>query len=356
MPTAKKTPSGKWRVRVYDYKDAQGKQHMKSFTADTKKEAERLAATYERGQSQVSDLTVYEAIKAYINTKESALSPSTVRGYTSNLNKHYTNTPISTVKLSKLNTVTVQKFISGLIDNGSSPKTVRNVYSLFTAAVEMFRPDLVFLVTLPAKTNPNLHTPSTEEVTNLILNIRQDRELYICVLLCAYGPMRRSEVCAIRYDDINYKKNTITVRRACVYTKDNKWIYKDTPKTNASFRSILYPQNVIKAIGKGIGYLINQSTPQALTERFKDALEAAGLPHFRMHDLRHYHTSILHAIGIPDQYIMARGGWSTVHCMKRVYQHTIDPVSVAMNKKVVDYFENSEKLDAKLDSTNENPA
>lgn len=340
MPTAKKRKSGKWQCRVYDYKDASGKVHQKAFTADTKKEAERLAAAYERGQAQVSDLTVYEAVKSYIDAKEAALSPSTVRAYKSNLKKHFTSSRISTVKLSKLNTVTVQKFISDLTSDKLSPKTVRNIYGLLTSAVGMYRPELVFQVTLPALKKPELHTPSTEEVEQLILNIKDDRELYICVLLCAYGPMRRSEACAIRYDDII--GNNITVRRARVYSEDKQWIYKDMPKTNASFRTILYPQKVIDAIGNGIGYLITQSTPQALTERFNDALLNVGLPHFRLHDLRHYTASILHAIGIPDVYVMQRGGWKTDYCMKRVYRNTIDDVTKEMNQKAVAYFENSE--------------
>lgn len=33
---AKKTPAGTWRVRVYDYTDAAGRQHVRSFTAPTK--------------------------------------------------------------------------------------------------------------------------------------------------------------------------------------------------------------------------------------------------------------------------------------------------------------------------------
>lgn len=46
MATAKKLPSGSWRCLVYGYTDSNNKRHYKSFTANTKKEAERLAANY----------------------------------------------------------------------------------------------------------------------------------------------------------------------------------------------------------------------------------------------------------------------------------------------------------------------
>ena len=56
MPTAKKTKSGSYSVSVYDYKDANGKQHYKRFTAATKKEAEKLANQYKSGQLQTEHL------------------------------------------------------------------------------------------------------------------------------------------------------------------------------------------------------------------------------------------------------------------------------------------------------------
>lgn len=334
MPKAKKTKSGKWKVTIYDYKDSTGKVHQKSFTAETKREAERMANAY-RGGPQLSDLTVGEAVKDYIESKKAVLSPSTHRSYMSMYRNHFAGTRFGAVKLTSLDSISVQRFISDL---DLSPKTVRNISGLLTASVQMYCPDKVFTITLPAPKHPELYTPTTSEVEQLIESIKSDRELYICVLLCACGPMRRSEACAVRYEDINYKTNTITVRRARVQDSDQKWVYKDTPKTDASYRAIIYPSDAIKAIGRGFGYLITESTPHALTERLEHAQKRAGVPRFRMHDLRHYGASILHAIGIPDQYIMARGGWKTDNVMKRVYRDTLTDVEKEMNKKAVDYF------------------
>ena len=50
MATAKKLPSGNFRVRVLVGKDLQGKKKYKSFTAKTKKEAELMAAEYLNGR------------------------------------------------------------------------------------------------------------------------------------------------------------------------------------------------------------------------------------------------------------------------------------------------------------------
>lgn len=77
MATAKKLPSGSWRVRTYSHTE-NDRQIYESFTAPTKKEAELKAAEWQnkRDRHRSSDLTVYEAIEGYINAKEGVLSPS----------------------------------------------------------------------------------------------------------------------------------------------------------------------------------------------------------------------------------------------------------------------------------------
>ncbi len=62
MPKATKQPSGNWKVRAYDYTDSEGKKHMRSFTASTKKEAEYMAAQF------------YVDKKPYCSTAEMTLS------------------------------------------------------------------------------------------------------------------------------------------------------------------------------------------------------------------------------------------------------------------------------------------
>lgn len=82
MATARKLPSGNYRVRIYQYTDQSGKKHYKSFTSKTKKEAERKASIWQTSISQSAGrMTMAEAAEAYIDERRPVLSPSTIRGY-----------------------------------------------------------------------------------------------------------------------------------------------------------------------------------------------------------------------------------------------------------------------------------
>ena len=65
MAKAKKLKSGSYRCLAYDYTDGTGKRHYESFTADTRREAERLAAEYaatKEIKKRPDNMTVYEAL------------------------------------------------------------------------------------------------------------------------------------------------------------------------------------------------------------------------------------------------------------------------------------------------------
>ena len=81
MATAKKLPSGKWRCLIYVGME-NGKRKYKSFTADTKKEAEKKAVNYQADFENKQD-TLEEMIEKYIKSKEKVLSQTTLKGYLS---------------------------------------------------------------------------------------------------------------------------------------------------------------------------------------------------------------------------------------------------------------------------------
>jgi len=335
MKPATKLPSGSWRVQVYLYKDTDGKRHYKSFTASTPEEAEYAALEWKLGKAneKPDDITVHEAIKRYTDSKVNVLSPSTIKSYIG-INKNYFTGALGNTKLINLNNTNVQIWISDMSAK-LSPKTVRCAHALLTSALDMFAPDLKLKTTLPAKKKPELYTPSDDDIKKLLNHIK-GRELEIAVLLAAFGPMRRGEICALTSNDI--KGNIIDVNKSMVIGPDKQWHIKQ-PKTYGSYRKIEFPDFVIERISNIEGRIVS-ATPAQISNRFKRAIISAKLPHFRFHDLRHYSASIMHAIGIPDQYILQRGGWISDNVMKSVYRNAIDIESLKQNKKINKHFRN----------------
>ena len=166
MATAKKLPSGNWRVRLYIGENSNGKKLYKSFTARTKKEAEFLAAEYNlKRKGKPKDLTIGDAIDGYIANKDGVLSPSTIAGYR-NIRKNQLQ-ELMNVPLSKITNLMVQAAINEAAKTLSA-KSVRNAHGLLTASVAMYMPDFVFQTTLPAKEHKVKDLPTPQQIADAI--------------------------------------------------------------------------------------------------------------------------------------------------------------------------------------------
>ena len=157
-------------------------------------------------KARPDDITVLEAIDRYIESKEAVLSPATIRAYRS-MEKH-DYSPIANMKLRKVDSTSIQIWISEFF-NGRIPKTVRNAYALLRSSLEMFSPDVSIKVTLPERCPAKLYTPSDRDIEKLLSHIK-GAELEIAVLLAAFGPLRRGEICALESSDIHGKVISIS--------------------------------------------------------------------------------------------------------------------------------------------------
>ena len=333
MAKAKKLPSGNWRVLVYAGKE-NGKPKYKSFTAPTRREAEAMAATYtlDRKDRENGKMTVKQAIDRYADAKEGVLSPSTLRQYRAMANRDFKR--LWNIPLEKLTQEMVQQEVSRE-SKTHSPKSVRNMHGLLSAALKMFAPDIALHTTLPQKIKPTYITPSENDVQRLI-ELAKDTKMEIPVLLAATGSLRRSEVSALTGADVT--DIGITVSKAMVQDDKGEWVIKQ-PKTSAGYRFVPLPPQVIqklKACGDGP---VTTLTPEQITKGLHRILKANGLPLFRFHDLRHYYASALHALGVPDKYIMLYGGWESENVLHGIYEHTLPEKRKSTQSIVVDHFE-----------------
>lgn len=323
-----------------NYYDADGRRRGKTFTARTKTLARDLAREwlniYQNKKGPF--MTLSEALDAFLNAKRAVLSPATLRSYEGMRKNHFHS--IEKMDIYELRNADVQMWISDLVDAGLKPKTVRNCYGFLTAVLAMQDESIRFNVKLPQKRPVDYYCPNDSDISILLEQIKRDgdSELLRAVLLAAFGPCRRSEVCAMTSDDIH--GNIVTINKAVVKDSNGKWIVKP-PKTSDSVRRIDYPDFVIKACA-GINGPIIPHTPDYIGDKFRKTLKAAKLPHFRFHDLRHYGASIM-AYMVSQSTIERRGGWhANSPVLKRVYQHAIEEKERQENEKINAYFEKFE--------------
>ena len=356
MATAKQLPSGTWRCLVYSHKeklyDANGtpiidkktgrqkeKRIYESFTSNLpgrkgKRDAEIQASVFlaEREyKKRPENITVKEAFKKYISLKENILSETTLRGYETIMNNQIAE--IADISIRKITQENVQSWIN-LLSARLSPKTVRNAYGLFIPVMSIYAPEKTFRTTLPQPKEIEYYTPSDQDIVKLLQYI-QGTELEKAVLLAAFGSLRRGEVCGLDKEDIN--GTSIRIRNTKV--RGRKGMIEKGPKTRKSYRYVIFPEFVIRKFDDVEGKLVKMH-PEDISKKFGHVLDAAGIPKFRFHDLRHYTASIMHAIGIPDQYIMKRGGWKSDKVLKKIYRNVIEEEDKKFIDKVNTHFEN----------------
>lgn len=347
MPTAKKLPSGSWRCQVFSHYElvklpdgtTKKKRIYKSFTSDDptrdgKKQAELAAVQYAADKKRPKNgntMTFGEALDDYIAKRTSVLSPRTIMDYKRTRKNDAQS--LMGIKICDIRQEDIQEAIN-IESQKHSPKTVRNTHGLISAVIKQYRPDMALNTALPKKVRPNIYVPSDKDIQKLTQYVK-GTEMELPILLAAFGPMRRGEICAL--DTKNIKGNIVHVCCNMVRTEDMEWIIRQ-PKSYAGDRYIDYPDFVSEK-WKGKKGLITNLNPNNITDRFRDVLKKAGLPHFRFHDLRHYSASIQHALGIPDSYIMQRGGWGNDGVLKAVYRHTMESKEKEMNQIANQHFE-----------------
>ena len=318
----------KWRIRER-YK---GKLYMVSVPEKpTQREAQRLIdeKINQDSFSPKTGMTMKSAGNAYIDLKNNILSPSSIRGYRS-IMKNLSDEFMS-IKIDNITPLDVQKEINTYsVDH--SPKSTRNAHGFISAVLNMYKPSMQLNTTLPQKVKFEPYTPTEEEVKRILDEVA-GTEYEIAYRLGCYG-MRRGEICALDASDL--KGNMLSITKSKVLNESGTWIIKPIPKTTGSQRTI-YIDDKLATMFKKQGYAFHDH-PNRLNQHLQRLLKRMDIPTFRFHDLRAYYASMAHALGIPDAYIMANGGWTSTNIMNRVYKRAFADKQAEMNRQIAEHL------------------
>lgn len=323
--TIEKLPSGSYRIRQME----NGKYYsvtVKSEKKPTEKEAILFLADVIKRPPSKYNMTFDDACEAFIDAKSNVLSPSTKREYIAN--RHKVTKDFSSKRVKEITSLDVQK----QVNNWSAtlaPKTVKN-YAVFVVSVLKSVDVDIKLPKLPQKKKTEIYVPSVEDIKAVQAQLK-DTIYEIPFFLCCLG-LRRSELCALTVDDLD--GNRLTINKAMVLDENKQWVIKAT-KTTDSVRTLIIPQDIADRIREQ-GF-IYKGHPANLYDNLRSAQDKAGVPHFKLHALRHFFCSYMHDLGYSDKQIQEMGGWADAsQVMRNIYKHAMnmDDVKKEMSVQV----------------------
>lgn len=187
-----------------------------------------------------------------------------------------------------------------------------------------------------------------EEELKALFEAAKGTRLELPIVLGAFYGLRRSEVIGLKWNAIDFEKNTITIQHTfttCEIDGKKLEVASDTTKTKSSCRSLplipviremlLEKQAKQKEYRRVCGKCYNKKyldyicvdemgniiKPDYITAMFPKFLEKNGLRRIRFHDLRHSCASLLLKNGVPMKQIQEWMGHSDFSTTANIYAH-----------------------------------
>jgi len=234
---------------------------------------------------------------------------------------------------------------------GLSPRTRRHIHRIFKSAlaraVELQvlarNPADAFKKRLPKVERREMIAHSIDQSSRLLEGIKHTRVFWPVLLAVSTG-MRRGEVLALRWKNVDLESATLRVMESLEQTKAG--LRFKTPKTDRT-RAITLPAFVVEELRKlkrcqaeellMLGVRQTGDTivcaradgkphqPRSLTHEFTRLVRRVkDIPRIRFHDLRHTQATQLLVAGVHPKVVQERLGHSTISTTLDLYSHVTD--------------------------------
>jgi len=281
------------------------------------------------------------------------LAPRTAEGYDSIIRQHVIP-GLGDILLMKLTPERLQRYYSGKLANGRSDgqgglsqTTVSHHHTCLHRALSMalkwglISRNPADAVTPPHPQRPEIQTMTENEV-QIFLETAKETPYHAIFYLALFTGMRRSELLALRWCDVDLDMCEVSVTRSLHLLRDGSITIRQ-PKTARGRRQVALPpsaalvlkqykdEKVTRYIMVGIPFqddeLIfshaggNPLLPDTVSHAWVKIVKRAGLKHFRMHDARHTHASLLLKQNVHPKVVQERLGHATISTTLDLYSH-----------------------------------
>ena len=276
--------------------------------------------------------------------------------------KKYIVPELGRVQLSQLMPGQLQGLYSKWLDKGLSHATIRYhhavIHNALKSAVKwgLLGRNVCDAVEVPNKQRKDMQIWDESEILKF-LDYAKDSKYYEPFYLALFSGMRRSELLALRWVDVDLLLSQIHVTRGLQQLKDNSLVFTQ-PKSEKSRPTIALPPSatlLLKdyrdriALEKAVkGKMLNEDDllftrdngkpirPNTLTYAWKILVATCGLKKIRLHDARHSHASLLLAQGVHPKIVQERLGHATIAMTLDTYSH----VAPGLQEKAAAQFDN----------------
>ena len=337
-----KRRDGRWEGRYKTGYNEHGKAKYHSLYGHSYTEVKEKLLPMKASSAAIAaascNMTVKELFDEWLAAVKLRVKSSTYANYTMKVKKHILPA-FGGFRYDVLTVQMIHSFIDDKLNEGLSPKYVSDVIIVFkamakyTSKVHGYRNILADIV-MPKyiKEEKPLLTPIQQKrlCKYLLSNINTTT---ICLLLSYYTGLRVGEICGLMWDDIDFEKEVLTVRRTVQRINNGSsgtQLIIDTPKSRSSQRTIPIPTFLMKLLRESRSnnnhYILSNSErviePRTLQRRFQTILKKAGLPSVSYHSLRHmFATNSLQA-GFDVKTLSEILGHSSVETTLNRYVHS----------------------------------
>lgn len=313
-----KRKDGRWEARYKCGTSANGKTCYKSVYAKTYTEVKEKLRNCLKSRSKSkypeSSIAFGTAADLWLEANKFRHKGATIMRYENLINRHI-KPELKDIRLSQLNSTVISDFMNrkiqaGRLDGngGLSSSYVRSIMLVLNSVINFSEEEK-----LCPPIQMKVYAPSVQKKTLQILNISDQKKLESSLLMnmdeTALGiylslqmGLRLGEVCALKWDDIDFTNAVLHVRATIARVSshaDNAIkteLIRDAPKTKMSLRDIPIPSNVFGILCSVKEHSVSEyaisSTdtfvrPRTLEYRFQRILEKNSVPRITYHALRH---------------------------------------------------------------------